>query len=434
MKTLYHKLILGFLISIIISFSIAGFIGLRNQKEAMLTLTVDRLDEVVESLEEDPDVSLQVFEKASDTRIILIDQQGTIIYGDSYVIKPDDFIKVNNDFICDGNNIAIYRELSNGNYVIVTQNIHDEQRVFEDAIFMALGLVFVIGSFVYLILSDVVVKPIIRLTKASQELAKGNYHVKVNYYGRDEIANLANSFNFLADRLVKTEENRQKFISDVSHEFQTPLTSIQGFAKILTAEQVNDAQRRRYANIIMEQSQRLSTLSKNMMQLTMLESDDIIIEKSKYSIIEQLNRIIEMQQNAADEKNIEIEKDYPKGDLVIVADENRMEQVFINLISNAIKYTMNDGVIRVVVKKTLVETIVSIEDTGVGMNAEAVSHVFDRFYRADRSRSIQGNGLGLSIVKRIIDLQGFKIDVQSQEEVGSIFTVVIPNESRYLKK
>lgn len=434
MKTLYHKLILGFLISILISFSIAGFLGLRNQKEAMLNLTVDRLDGVVDTLEHGSDMNIQIFEKASDTRIILFDRNGQLIYGDAYLIQPDDFLRVQNDFIRDGNNIAIYRQLSNGNYVIVSQNIHDEQRIFEDAIFMALGLVFGIGSFVYLIISDIVVKPIIRLTKASQELAKGNYHVKVNYYGRDEIANLAQSFNFLAARLVKTEENRQKFISDVSHEFQTPLTSIQGFAKILTAEQVNDEQRRRYANIIMEQSQRLSTLSKNMMQLTMLESDDITFERKKYSINEQLNRIIEMQQNAALEKNIEIETDFPKQEVFITADENRMEQVFINLISNAIKYTLDDGVVRVMVKKNLMDTEISVEDTGVGMDAEALSHIFDRFYRADRSRSIKGNGLGLSIVKRIIDLQGFRINVQSQVDVGSIFTIIVPNENRYLKK
>lgn len=231
------------------------------------------------------------------------------------------------------------------------------------------------------------------------------------------------------------EENRQKFISDISHEFQTPLTSIQGFAKILTAEQVNDEQRRRYANIILEQSQRLSTLSKNMMQLTVLEGDDLKLEKKKYSLIKQLERIVEMQQGFASDQQVDIETDFPKGDIQITADEDRMEQVFINLLNNALKYTLEDGVVTIRVKRNLKDVEIQFEDTGIGMSKEALSHIFDRFYRVDKSRSIKGNGLGLSIVKRIIDLHGYKLNVESQEEVGSVFKITIPLENgRFINK
>ena len=185
-------------------------------------------------------------------------------------------------------------------------------------------------------------------------------------------------------------------------------------------------QRMKYADIIAFNAKRLSTLSKNMLQLTLLEGEDVQLEKSKYSLIDQLNRVIETEDNNALSKDIEIEFKHPRGDIEIVGDEARMEQVWINLIGNAIKYTNEHGVVTVDVRKTTKDIEVRVEDTGVGMSEEAISHIFERFYREDKSRSVEGNGLGLSIVKRIIDLHEFSLDVTSQEDVGSVFTVKIP--------
>ena len=185
-------------------------------------------------------------------------------------------------------------------------------------------------------------------------------------------------------------------------------------------------QRMKYADIIAFNAKRLSTLSKNMLQLTLLEGEDVQLEKSKYSLIDQLNRVIETEDNNALAKDIEIEFKHPRGDIEIVGDEARMEQVWINLIGNAIKYTNEHGVVTVDIRKTTKDIEVRVEDTGVGMSEEAISHIFERFYREDKSRSVEGNGLGLSIVKRILDLHEFSLDVTSQEDVGSVFTVKIP--------
>ena len=198
--------------------------------------------------------------------------------------------------------------------------------------------------------------------------------------------------------------------------------------EITTAEQLNDDQRRRYGSIILEQAIRLSTLSKNMMQLTLLEVDDLVLDIKKYSLIAQLQRVIDMQQGLASENQIDIVSNFPKGDVYIQADEDRMEQVFINLINNAVKYTQAEGVVTINVKKNLKDIEISIEDTGIGMNKEALQHIYDRFYRADKSRSIRGNGLGLSIVKRIVDLHHFKIGVESQVDVGTVFKITIPQD------
>lgn len=284
------------------------------------------------------------------------------------------------------------------------------------------------GSIVFLIVADIIVKPISRLTKVTDELAKGNYKVRVNYEGKDEISSLYASFNQMAVRLAKQETIRQQFISDVSHEFQTPLTAISGFATILKNENLTDEQRKKYADIILFNSNRLSHLSKNMLQLTLLDGEDTALDKTEFPLIEQLNRVIEMEDNAALSKDIEIEFIHPKKEFIIEADESRMEQVWINLLSNAIKYTNEHGVVTVEARRTPTELQVRFEDTGVGMSQDAISHIFERFYRQDKSRTIEGNGLGLSIVKRIIDLHHYKIDVESQEDVGSVFTVYIPYE------
>jgi signal transduction histidine kinase len=158
-----------------------------------------------------------------------------------------------------------------------------------------------------LIISDFIVKPISNLTKATNELIKGNYRVRVNYAGEDEISKLYNAFNQMAIQLAKQEETRQQFISDVSHEFQTPLTAISGFANILKSENLPDDQRKKYASIISSNSQRLSTLSKNMLQLTLLEGEDTKLDIHEYSLIDQLNRVIETQDYTALSKDIEIE-------------------------------------------------------------------------------------------------------------------------------
>ena len=232
----------------------------------------------------------------------------------------------------------------------------------------------------------------------------------------------------MAQQLGKQEEVRQQFISDVSHEFQTPLTAIQGFATIIKNEELAPEQKLKYADIILFHSKRLSTLSRNMLQLTLLEGEDVKLELSEFSLIGQLRRVIDTQNSLAQGKDIEIEFTCPKHDVLIEADESRLEQVWINLINNAIKYTQDHGVVMIDIKKASSYVEVTISDTGVGMSKEAMAHIFERFYRQDKSRSIEGNGLGLSIVKRIVDLHNGNIDVVSREDGGSRFIVKIPQE------
>lgn len=449
MKSIYGKLILGFLVSILFSFSIAGYFSIKKNSDELGRLAVEELEnssELIVNLIQlvEPDDLSQALTKYSDTSEIsfYVESDGKKdIYGkvngrqlsskeyNKLLDHSQTMVTMNDSSVC---KIAKSYTINGKDYIIFVQkDVGKREMIFVDSAMIAVFCMLVAGSITFLVIADIIVKPISRLNKATNELSKGNYRVRVNYAGNDEIARLNRSFNLMAQQLAKQDETRQQFISDVSHEFQTPLTAIQGFATILKNEELPVEQRKKYADIILFHSKRLSTLSKNMLQLTILDGEDVKLETSEFSLVEQLKRVVETQDNLALSKNIEIEFDAPKNDILIEADESRLEQVWINLVNNAIKYTNENGVVTISVKKTSKEVEVSIEDTGVGMSKEAISHIFERFYRQDKSRSIEGNGLGLAIVKRIIDLHEGTIDVKSREDGGSKFTIKLPQDRSF---
>ena len=446
MKSIYSKLIIGFLLTSLLSFSICCFFTIRSYNRDSDQLALEELEhssnhiaDLIKLIDDkNQDKILADYSETSEMSFTVTCEGQTKSYGhvNKKLILKDDELKTlatskEKSLRSEGiiSQYAKAFKIDNQTYVITVQKDFSATKDIFMKSYTSAAIIFMMtGSIVFLIVADIIVKPISRLTKVTDELAKGNYKVRVNYEGKDEISSLYASFNQMAVRLAKQETIRQQFISDVSHEFQTPLTAISGFATILKNENLTDEQRQKYADIILFNSNRLSHLSKNMLQLTLLDGEDTSLDKSEFPLIEQLNRVIEMEDNAALSKDIEIELIHPKKEFIIEADESRMEQVWINLLSNAIKYTNEHGVVTVEVRRTPTELQVRFEDTGVGMSQDAISHIFERFYRQDKSRTIEGNGLGLSIVKRIIDLHHYKIDVESQEDVGSVFTVYIPYE------
>lgn len=446
MKSIYSKLVIGFLLTSLLSFSICCFFTIRSYNRDSDQLALEELAHSSEHIADmiklidvkDQDKILSDYSETSEMSFTVTCDGQTKSYGhvNKKLILTDDELNTlatskEKSLRSEGiiSQYAKSFKIDNHVYVVTVQkDFSSTKDIFMKSYTSAAIIFMMTGSIVFLIVADIIVKPISRLTKVTDELAKGNYKVRVNYEGKDEISSLYASFNQMAVRLAKQETLRQQFISDVSHEFQTPLTAISGFATILKNENLTDEQRQKYADIILFNSNRLSHLSKNMLQLTLLDGEDTALDKTEFPLIEQLNRVIEMEDNAALSKDIEIEFIHPKKEFIIEADESRMEQVWINLLSNAIKYTNEHGVVTVEVRRTPTELQVRFEDTGVGMSQDAISHIFERFYRQDKSRTIEGNGLGLSIVKRIIDLHHYKIDVESQEDVGSVFTVYIPYE------
>ena len=451
MKSIYSKLIFGFFITIVASFSVAGFVSLRlndqqieSTVEEDLITTNDYVSKVISNINiENRDDIIDLYAKSSEMAITCYSSsEGYVAYGNKkYNPTPEQmmamFKSTNNELSFKHHNeVLAYgtKNMINGQeyYIYVQKDTSGQKSAIANSAILILGCVFLTGSIVFLVIADIIVKPLTRLTNAIKELSNGNYNVRVNNVGQDEISKLNQGFNQMARQLAKQDETRQKFISDISHEFQTPLTSIQGFANILKEEDLPKEQRVKYANIILYNSKRLSSLAKNMLQLTLLDREEIELELTNYSLVEQMNRVISTQENQAMEKNIEIVFEMPKKEIFIEGDEQRLEQVWTNIISNAIKYTNEGGLITITMKKNSKDIEISIEDTGIGMSKEVVSHIFERFYREDKARNVEGNGLGLAIVKSIVDLHHGKIDILSQVDVGTNFIVRLPIEKQKL--
>lgn len=294
-------------------------------------------------------------------------------------------------------------------------------------------------SFIFLILLWILIAVLMRpkreamiwtIIEPIQKIAKGDFSVKIRneekYDG--EIGVLVKSINDMTDELNAMEKMRQEFVSNVSHEIQSPLTSIKGFARALQDTSLPEEKREHYLTIIETETTRLSKLSQNLLKLTLLESEEYTPERVTYRLDQQLKQIVLNSEPLWAEKEIELDLDLEK--VHITADQESMSQVWINLIHNSIKFTPSSGTISIKLKEyeTLVE--VRIRDSGIGISEEQKQHIFERFYKADssRTRAYGGSGLGLAIVKKVLDLHQGEIKVESEEGNGTEFIVCIPNQ------
>ncbi|AAP25850.1 two-component sensor histidine kinase [Bacillus anthracis] len=293
-------------------------------------------------------------------------------------------------------------------------------------------------SFIFMILVWILIAVLMRpkreamiwtIIEPIQKIAKGDFSVKIRneekYDG--EIGVLVKSINDMTDELNAMEKMRQEFVSNVSHEIQSPLTSIKGFARALQDTNLPEEKRKHYLTIIETETTRLSKLSQNLLKLTLLESEEYTPERVTYRLDQQLKQIVLNSEPLWAEKEIELDLDLEK--VHITADQESMSQVWINLIHNSIKFTPSSGTISIKLKEyeTLVE--VRIRDTGSGISEEQKQHIFERFYKADssRNRAYGGSGLGLAIVKKVLDLHQGEIKVESEEGNGTECIVCIPN-------
>lgn len=262
--------------------------------------------------------------------------------------------------------------------------------------------------------------------EAMDRIAHGDFSVLLPVDGRTPFSELAESVNKMARELGSMENLRQDFISNVSHEIQSPLTSIAGFAALLKNGGLTEEQRAHYLDVIETEAGRLSKLSDNLLKLSSLESSPQPLTVTPFSLDRQIQNavlVLEPQWAAKDlELSLELDKTPFSGD------EGLLTQVWINLLHNAVKFTPEGGEIRVTLKNDGKDAVCRVSDTGVGMSQQDLMHIFERFYKADkaRDRALGGSGLGLSLVKKIVELHGGAVTADSRPGEGSTFTVTLP--------
>jgi signal transduction histidine kinase len=263
-----------------------------------------------------------------------------------------------------------------------------------------------------------------------EDIARGNFSVRLDVQLKNgrRFSELSRKINYMAAGLSQLEEMRQEFISNVSHEIQSPLTSIRGFVQALRSDSLGAEEREHYLNIIETESNRLSSLSDNLLKLASLEARNMKFDSQPYRLDKQLRNLILASEPQWMEKQIDMQ--IFLDDIIITADEDLLSQVWINLIHNSIKFTPLGGKIRLDLHQSGSEIQFKISDSGIGIAAEDQKHIFERFYKADRSRerSQGGSGLGLSICQKIIAMHNGSINVQSNLGEGAIFTVSLPAE------
>ena len=272
-------------------------------------------------------------------------------------------------------------------------------------------------------------KPLKDLAKATEKVANGDFSVYVPTINSadeyDYLDVMIMDFNKMVEELGSIETLKTDFVSNVSHEMKTPIAVIKNYAELLQKENLEEEKRQEYAKGIKDASSRLSGLISNILKLNKLENQSITPMPERYDISRQLCDCILQYENTWEEKEIEIDVDV-EDTAYVYADASILEIVWNNLFSNAFKFTEVGGLVSLKQFSEEEKVIIQISDTGCGMNEETKKHIFDKFYQGDTSHSKEGNGLGMAMVKRVIDMVGGNISVTSTLGVGSTFTVTLP--------
>lgn len=269
-------------------------------------------------------------------------------------------------------------------------------------------------------------RPVKRILRATDELAKGNFKTRVDTGRKTPVRNefdvIAENINMMAKELSGIETLRTDFVSNVSHELKTPLSVIGNYSTMLQTKDLSEEKRLEYAIAISDATSRLSELVTNILKLNKLENQQIYPDKTVYDLGEQLAECIVGFEDVWEKKNIELDTDI-EDNVTINADKELLSLVWNNLLSNAFKFTDEGGTVSVTLKKNGERAVVSVEDTGCGISEETGKHIFDKFYQGDTSHATKGNGLGLALVKRVVDICGADINVKSALGKGTTFTV-----------
>jgi len=279
---------------------------------------------------------------------------------------------------------------------------------------------------VYAVLSRVLTRPLIRMKEATEKLGNGNFNVTLPINSNDELGELSFSIQKLATNLEQLKTERNEFLASISHELSTPLTYLIGYSKVALREGLDSQERERYLTIIEEEAERMKSLVKNLLELAKIDENSFTVSKSYFFSKSFLNTIYELVEPSFHIKNLTLNLQC-KDNFQVYADSLRLQQIVLNLLDNAMKYSNEYTEIYLEMQKIDDKTVISVKDEGIGIPSEEIEYIFDRLYRVEKSRSRAsgGSGIGLAIVKELVDAHGGTIEVTSKLGEGSSFKVTI---------
>lgn len=269
-------------------------------------------------------------------------------------------------------------------------------------------------------------RELILLTEGIGKVAKGDFSTRISYNKRDSMAHVYQDFNRMIAELESVQVLRSDFINSFSHEFKTPIASINGFSSLMLQKELSREEQVTYLKIIVEESERLSKMTSNTILLTKLSDREVVSKVETYDIGEQLRQCSILLSHQWMEKELVFNGEFPE--VQYTGKRELLQHLWINLLSNAIKYTPRGGEISVDLTQKGDQIIARVADTGVGMDEKTVNHIYDAYFQGDVAHANPGLGLGLSIVKQIVNLCGGRIEVKSKLGEGSTFTVYLPNQ------
>lgn len=285
----------------------------------------------------------------------------------------------------------------------------------------------VVISIIYFLLSRILTSPLIKMKEATEHLSNGYFQVKLPDLGKDELGELSNSIQKLANDLVNIQNDRLEFLASVSHELRTPLTYIQGYTTVALREGLPQEERNEYLKIIQDESGRIVHLIENLFELAKIDQNNFTITKQEVELCPLIQDVVAKVRPAFDRKNITLQVTCPKM-VYAFADPLRLQQIILNLLDNAIKYSEENTVTKINVSSTTDKKVrISISDQGVGIPENELENIFERLYRVEKSRSRGngGSGLGLSIVKELVEAHGGSVTIESEEAKGSTVEILI---------
>ena len=386
----------------------------------------------------------------------ILDGMGNYIYGSG--VNPNDTVEITPNIVKALNGSSVYIKDNRASFMDVAvpladsggtvqyiiyvrdnkQTVTDISREIFTLIFEAVAVGLAISVALSFILSKTLLAPIIGMTKAAEAIAEGDFSRKLDVESDDEIGILADTFNNMASQLrttleeiKKSETLRREFVANVSHELRTPLTSIRSYAETLTdyhdipREMEND-----FLHVILNESDRMTKIVQDLLELSRFDAGNFKLSIEQFRLEKSVLSVCDAIALEAKKHGHEIKTAFEEGLPTISGDMARIEQVLLNILSNAVKYTPDGGSIEITGGRTDSTVWVKIRDTGIGIPQEDLTRIFDRFYRVDKARSREsgGTGLGLSIAREIVSRHGGDIQIESAAGAGTAVTVVLPIE------